>query len=104
MKLNAWAFGNAAGFVMCVYYAICAGFVILAPQAASQSFRYLFREIPADAAVTITLSNFLIGLVLMYAIAVVLFWSIARVYNGLIAEEKPEKLLKASYPPAVQAN
>jgi hypothetical protein len=104
MKLNAWAFGNAAGFVMSVYYAICAGFVILAPQGSAQAFRYLFREIPADAAVTITLPNFLIGLVMMYAISVALFWSIARLYNGLIAEEKPAELLRSSHPPTARAH
>jgi len=104
MKLNAWAFGNAAGLVMCVYYAICAGFILLAPQTSAQAFRYLFREIPADSAVSITLPNFLIGLVMMYAIAVVLFWSIARVYNGLIAEEQPKELLRSSHPPTVQAH
>lgn len=87
MKLDAVKFGYAVAIVSAISWAICSLFVMLIPGRMMMMRGDMMHENMAGAGWTLTVTGFLIGLVVWSLVAGVFAWAIAAVYNRLLAEE-----------------
>jgi hypothetical protein len=85
MRLDARAFGTAAGIVAAVLFTICASAVAIAPGTTTALAGYLMHTDLSGMSRTLTFGSFVGGLVLWTLGSAVVFGSVAAIYNGLLA-------------------
>ena len=83
MKLDARAFGLAAGVAAAVLFLICAIAVAIAPEATTAFAGHLIHVDLSGMTRTLTLGSVIAGLVCWFAGTTLTFWFVAAVYNRL---------------------
>ena len=83
MKLDARAFGLAAGTAAAVLFLICALAVAIAPEATTAFAGHLIHVDLSGMTRILTLGSFVGGLVCWFACTTLTFWLVAAVYNRL---------------------
>src|SRR5262245_24213353 len=89
MRLNARAFGAAAGIVSAALFVICALAVAVAPESTTAFAGYLIHADLSTFTRTLTIGSFLGGLVVWTLGTAVTFGMTAALYNRLIARSSP---------------
>ena len=84
MKLNAGAFGAAAGLAAAVVFTLCAAFVALAPGTATAVFSYVLHLDLTGLARPLTFGSFCAGFLFWGVGTALVFAVAARIYNALI--------------------
>ena len=85
MRLDARAFGTAAGAVAAALFTICALAVALAPESTTALASYLIHMDLSGMARTMTFGRFVGGLVIWTLGTALVFGSVAAIYNRLVA-------------------
>jgi 2TM family of unknown function (DUF5676) len=85
MKLDARAFGLAAGLMVGVLFIVCAVAVAVAPEATTAFAGHLIHSDLTGITRSLTLGSFVGGLVCWTAGTTVAFWFMGAVYNRLAA-------------------
>jgi hypothetical protein len=83
MKLDARAFGLAAGTAAAVLFLICAVAVAIAPEATTAFAGHLIHVDLSGLTRTLTFGSFVGGLVCWFVGTTLTFWLVAAVYNRL---------------------
>ena len=83
MKLDARAFGLAAGVAAAVLFLFCAVAVAIAPEATTAFAGHLIHVDLSGITRTLTLGSVIGGLVCWFAGTALAFWFVAAVYNRL---------------------
>ncbi|HJQ65493.1 MAG TPA: DUF5676 family membrane protein [Gemmatimonadales bacterium] len=92
MKLNAKAFGIAAGLTAAAVSAVCAIFVALAPDGATALFSNVVHADLTGLARTVTWGNFFAGVLFWSVGAGLVFWFAGWLYNRLSSNEARSKV------------
>ena len=101
MRLDARAFGIAAGATAAVLFAICSLAVAVAPEPTTAFFGYLIHMDLSQLPRTLTLASFIGGLIAWTLGTGLTFWFAASIYNRLIATSVAAPVA-ASQPPVGQ--
>jgi len=83
MRLDARAFGLAAGAAAAVLFVICAVAVAIAPEATTAFAGHLIHVDLSGMTRTLTFGSFVGGLICWFAGTTVTFWLVAAIYNRL---------------------
>ena len=83
MRLDARAFGLAAGVAAAVLFVICAVAVAIAPEATTAIAGELIHADLSGMTRTLTLGTFIGGLICWFFGTTLTFWFVAWVYNWL---------------------
>jgi uncharacterized protein DUF5676 len=83
MRLDARAFGLAAGAAAAVLCVICAAAVAIAPEATTAIAGELIHADLSGMTGTLTLGSFISGLICWFFGITVTFWFVAWIYNWL---------------------
>lgn len=83
MRLDARAFGLAAGVVAATLFLICAVAVAIAPDSSTAFAGYLIHVDLSGMARTLTFSSFVGGLISWFVGTMLTFWFVAAIYNAL---------------------
>lgn len=84
MRLNAGAFGAAAGIAAAAVFTLCAAFVAIAPRAATAVFSYVLHLDLTNMARPLTFGSFCAGFLFWGLGTALVFAVAARVYNALV--------------------
>ena len=84
MKLNAGAFGGAAGLAAAALFTLCAAFVAVAPGTATGVFGYVLHLDLTTLARPLTVGSFVGGLLFWAIGSALAFAAAARIYNALV--------------------
>lgn len=84
MRLDARAFGLAAGTTAAALFILCAAAVAIAPGPTTAFVGYLIHTDLSGLSRSLTLSNFAGGLVSWALGTALTFWLVAAIYNRLI--------------------
>jgi 2TM family of unknown function (DUF5676) len=87
-RLDARAFGTAAGIVAAVLFTVCALAVAVAPESTTALAGYLIHMNLSGITRTVTFGSFVAGLVLWTLGTAIVFGSAAAIYNRLV--DRPE--------------
>ena len=98
MRLDARAFGTAAGIVAAVLFTICALAVAVAPEPTTALASYLIHMDLSGMTRSMTLSRFVGGLVLWTFCSAVTFAGVAAIYNRLVARVGAAQRVAAARP------
>jgi hypothetical protein len=85
MRLDARAFGTAAGIIAAMLFTICAFAVAVAPGPTTALGGYLTHMDHSEMARSVTFGRFIGGLVIWSLGTAVIFAALAWVYNWLVA-------------------
>lgn len=83
MRLDARAFGVAAGATAAVLFTVCALAVAIAPGATTAFAGYLIHMDLSGMSRSLTLGNFVGGLICWAVGTALTFWLVAAIYNRL---------------------
>jgi hypothetical protein len=100
MRLDARAFGMAAGLVAAMLFTICALAVALAPDQTGALAGYLMHMNMAGMARTVTLGSFIGGLIIWSLGIAIVFGSAAAIYNRLVERVGTRQPVAAGRPVA----
>ena len=103
MRLDARAFGIAAGTVAAALFTICALAVTIAPEPTTALAGYLVHMDLSQMSRTLTLGSFIGGLVIWSLGTAVSFGCAAAMYNWLIARAPAPEPLAAQRPATQRA-
>ena len=92
MRLDARAFGLAAGAVAAVLFTICAAAVAIAPEATTAIAGEMIHADLSGITRTLTFGNFVGGLICWSVGTTLTFWLVAAIYNRLAGERSPVRL------------
>lgn len=84
MKLNAGAFGAAAGIAAATLFTLCAAFVAIAPGTATAVFSYVLHLDLTNLARSLSFGSFFGGLIFWGLGTALVFAVAARFYNALV--------------------
>jgi membrane protein YqaA with SNARE-associated domain len=85
VRLDAKAFGLAAGMTAAVLFVLCALAVAIAPGPTTAFFAYLVHMDLSTLPVTLTVASFIGGLICWTVGTAVTFWLAATIYNRALA-------------------
>lgn len=89
MRLDARAFGFAAGTTAAALFILCAVAVAIAPGPTTAFAGYLIHTDLSGMSRSLTLGNFVGGLICWALGAALTFWLVAAIYNRLIGVRSP---------------
>ena len=89
MKLDARAFGLAAGATAAVLFIVCALAVAIAPGPTTAFAGYLIHTDLSGLSRSLTFGNFVGGLISWTLGTAVTFWLVASIYNRLMRATSP---------------
>jgi hypothetical protein len=98
MRLDARAFGAAAGIVAAVLFTICGLAVAVAPDQTTAFAGYLSHMNMSGMARTVTLGSFVGGLIIWTLGIAIVFGSAAAIYNRLVARVGADQRVAAARP------
>ncbi|HEY3117066.1 MAG TPA: DUF5676 family membrane protein [Chloroflexota bacterium] len=98
MRLEARAFGMAAGIVAAALFTICALAIAIAPEATTALASYLVHMDLSGMSRTLTLGSFIGGLIIWTLGTAVSFGCAAAIYNWLIARAPGREPIAAQRP------
>lgn len=84
MRLDTRAFALAAGAVAAVLFTLCALAIAIAPGATMAFFGYMMHLDLSGLPPTLTLANFVGGLICWTVGTALVFWLAAAIYNRLV--------------------
>ena len=84
MRLDARAFGTAAGIVAAVLFTICGLAVMVAPDQTTAFAGYLTHMNHSGIVRTVTFGSFIVGLVIWTLGTAIAFGAAAAIYNRLV--------------------
>jgi len=103
MRLDARAFGIAAGVVAAVLFTICALAVAVAPEATTAVASYLVHMDLSEMSRTLTFGSFIGGLVIWTLGTAVTFGCAAAIYNRLVARASTAEVIAPARPATLRA-
>ena len=98
MRLDARAFGTAAGAVAAGLFTVCALAVAVAPESTTALASYLIHMDLSGMARTMTFGSFVGGLVIWTLGTAIVFGSVAAIYNRLVARVRAPQPVAAGRP------
>jgi 2TM family of unknown function (DUF5676) len=98
MRLDARAFGTAAGMVAAALFTICALAVAVAPEGTTALASYLIHMDLSGMTRTMTFGGFIGGLVIWTLGTGVTFGAVAEIYNLLVARSAATQRAAAARP------
>ena len=98
MRLDARAFGTAAGTVAAVLFTICGLAVAVAPESTTALASYLIHMDLSGMARSMAFGSFVGGLVIWTLGTAIVFASLAAIYNRLIARVRAPQPVVAGRP------